>query len=69
MSIVSPNEPVSPMINDEHSFVQEFLEDTDDRPSDVRVCVIDGEIVGAMRRHAPEGDWRTNVVVGGESKG
>lgn len=66
MSIVSPNEPVSPMINDEHSFVQEFLEDTDDRPSDVRVYVVDGEIVGAMRRHAPEGDWRTNVAVGGK---
>lgn len=69
MSIVSPNEPVSPMINDEHSFVQEFLEDTDDRPSDVRVYVVDGEIVGSMRRHAPEGDWRTNVAVGGEVEG
>lgn len=69
MSIVSPNEPVSPMINDEHSFVQEFLEDADDRPSDVRVYVVGGEIVGAMRRHAPEGDWRTNVAVGGEVEG
>lgn len=69
MSVVSPNEPVSPMINDEHSFVQEFLEDTADRPSDVRVYVVGGEIVGAMRRHAPEGDWRTNVAVGGEVEG
>jgi len=68
MSIVSPNEPVSPMINDEHSFVQEFL-DTDGRPSDVRVYVVDGEIIGAMRRHAPKGDWRTNVAVGGETEG
>ncbi|WP_435178808.1 RimK/LysX family protein [Halorussus sp. AFM4] len=69
MSIVSPNDPVSPMINDEHSFVQEFLEDTDGRPSDVRVYVVGGEIVGAMRRYAPDGDWRTNVALGGDVEG
>jgi len=69
MSVVSPNEPVSPMINDEHAFVQEFLEDSDDRPSDVRVYVVGGEIVGAMRRHAPDGDWRTNIALGGEVEG
>lgn len=69
MSIVSPTEPIGPTINDEHSFVQEFLEDTDGRPFDVRVYVVDGEIVGAMRRRAPEGDWRTNVAVGGEVEG
>ncbi|OYR64062.1 putative ATP-dependent zinc protease [Halorubrum ezzemoulense] len=69
MSIVSPNEPVGPMINDEHAFVQEFLEDAEDRPSDVRVYVVGGEVVGAMRRHAPEGDWRTNVALGGDVEG
>jgi hypothetical protein len=69
MSVVSPTDPIAPKINDEHSFVQEFLEDSDDRPSDVRVYVVDGEIVGAMRRHAPKGDWRTNVALGGEVEG
>jgi hypothetical protein len=59
MSVVSSSEPVGPPINDEHAFVQELLEDSDDRPSDVRVHVVGGEVVGAMRRHAPEGDWRT----------
>jgi RimK family alpha-L-glutamate ligase len=69
MSVVSPTEPVSPMINDEHAFVQEFLDDADDRPSDVRVYVVGGEVVGAMRRHAPDGDWRTNVALGGDVEG
>jgi RimK family alpha-L-glutamate ligase len=69
MSIVSPGDPVGPMIDDEHSFVQEFLEGTDRRPSDIRVYVVGGEIIGAMRRYAPEGDWRTNVAVGGEVEG
>ncbi|MEF8894358.1 putative ATP-dependent zinc protease [Halodesulfurarchaeum sp.] len=69
MSIVSDKEPVSPMITDEHSFLQEFLEQSDDRPSDLRVYVVDGEIIGAMRRYAPEDDWRTNVALGGEVEG
>jgi len=69
MSVVSPSDPIGPKIDDEQSFVQEFLEDSDTRPSDVRVYVVGGEIVGAMRRHAPEGDWRTNVALGGEVEG
>ena len=69
LSVVSPDEAVGPRIADRRSFVQEFLEGSDDRPSDVRVYVIGGEIVGAMRRYAPEGDWRTNVALGGEVEG
>ena len=68
MSVVSQNDPVGPTIDDEQSFVQEFLDDSGDRPADVRVYVVGGEIVGAMRRHAPEGDWRTNVALGGETE-
>ena len=69
MSVVSQNEPVGPTIDDEQSFVQEFLEERGDRPSDVRVYVVGDDIVGAMRRHAPDGDWRTNVALGGEVEG
>jgi RimK family alpha-L-glutamate ligase len=69
MSVVSDNEPVGPTIKDEQSFVQEFLEECGDPPSDVRVYVVGDNIVGAMRRHAPEGDWRTNVALGGEVEG
>lgn len=46
------------------TLVQAFV-DTGERASDVRVYVVDGEVVGAMRRHAPDDDWRTNVAVGG----
>ncbi len=33
--------------------------------SDLRAFVLDGQILGAMRRHAPENDWRTNIAIGG----
>jgi ribosomal protein S6--L-glutamate ligase len=32
---------------------------------DLRVFVLGDRVLGAIRRHAPAGDWRTNVSVGG----
>jgi ribosomal protein S6--L-glutamate ligase len=32
---------------------------------DVRAFVLGGRVLGAIRRFAPDGDWRTNVAVGG----
>jgi tetrahydromethanopterin:alpha-L-glutamate ligase len=32
---------------------------------DLRVFVLGDRVLGAIRRHAPDGDWRTNVAVGG----
>jgi ribosomal protein S6--L-glutamate ligase len=33
---------------------------------DFRVFVLQGQVLGAMRRFAPLGDWRTNVAMGGK---
>ena len=32
---------------------------------DLRVFVLGGRVLAAIRRHAPAGDWRTNVSIGG----
>ena len=44
--------------------VQEFLRSGDGPPADIRVLVLLGQVVGAMRREAPAGDFRSNFVLG-----
>lgn len=44
--------------------VQEYLEEV--RNGDVRILLLNGEILGAMRRKSAEGDFRTNVSCGGK---
>ena len=49
--------------NKKTMIVQEYL---GDRPGeDLRVLVIGGKVIGAMRRTAPEGDFRANITNGG----
>jgi gamma-F420-2:alpha-L-glutamate ligase len=46
--------------------VQEFL---GDRPGeDLRVLVVGGKVIGAMKRTAPEGDFRANISNGGSGE-
>ena len=63
-------EKVNPRVGDRFAFLQDLIEQGDDeRHSDLRVYIVDGEIVGAMNRYAPENDWRTNVALGGDVEG
>ncbi|MFH1351172.1 MAG: glutathione synthase [Pseudomonadota bacterium] len=49
--------------NREPIMVQEYL-DVVQREGDVRILLLNGEILGAMRRRAREGDFRTNIHAG-----
>jgi len=49
--------------NREPIMVQEYL-DVVQREGDVRVLVLNGEIIGAMRRRPREGEFRTNIHAG-----
>lgn len=64
---VSLDRPVNPQVGERQAFLQEFVDQSGPQ-RDLRVYVVDDRIVGAMYRHAPEGDWRTNVSLGGEVK-
>jgi ribosomal protein S6--L-glutamate ligase len=46
--------------------VQEFIEESNG--SDVRIIVIDGEVVAAMKRQSKDGDFRSNLHRGGSSE-
>jgi RimK family alpha-L-glutamate ligase len=58
-------EPVNPRVGTRQAFLQEMIEGGGDDTRDLRVYVVGDRMVGAMYRHAPEGDWRTNVSLGG----
>ena len=46
--------------------VQEFIKEANGK--DIRALVIGNEVVGAMERTAPEGDFRANIHLGGDGK-
>jgi RimK family alpha-L-glutamate ligase len=53
--------------NKKTMIVQEYM---GERPGeDLRVLVIGGKVIGAMRRTAPEGDFRANITGGGTGEG
>lgn len=65
MELLDDADPVSPTVAQRRAFLQQFLESDAARPFDVRIYVVDGTIIGAMKRIAPADDWRTNVARGG----
>jgi RimK family alpha-L-glutamate ligase len=59
-------DPVNPRVGNRQAFLQELLERGEGPNRDLRAYVVGGDLVGAMYRYAPEGDWRTNVALGGD---
>ena len=62
---VSTEDNLNPTIGNRRAFLQELVDLPDRTHRDLRVYVVGDEVVGAMYRYAPEGDWRTNVALGG----
>lgn len=46
--------------------LQEFIEEAGG--ADIRVLIVDGEVVGAMKRQGKEGEFRSNLHRGGQAK-
>ena len=44
-------------------YLQEFI--ALERPRDIRAFVVDGDVLGAIYRHAPPGQWISNLARGG----
>ena len=63
---VDASETLTAKVGKRRAFLQELVGRTGQTPTDLRAYVVGGEVVGAMYRHAAEGDWRTNVARGGE---
>ena len=50
----------------DYVMVQEYVESSE--PGDVRILLLNGEPLGAMRRLPPEGGFRSNLHAGGEAR-
>ena len=51
---------------DAHFLVQEFVKEA--KGSDIRAFVVDGKVVGAMKRTAQAGEFRSNIHQGGTAQ-
>lgn len=51
-------------------YLQKFIStnDHDEQPTDLRVIVVGDRCVGAMGRYHPEGDFRSNIAIGGTAE-
>ncbi|MDS0296219.1 RimK family alpha-L-glutamate ligase [Halogeometricum luteum] len=62
---VLTTDPLTARVGKRRAFLQELIGCDGETPRDLRVYVVGDRVIGAMHRHAAEGDWRTNVARGG----
>jgi hypothetical protein len=62
-------DPVVPTVAHRRTFLQEFLASSSDEHCDLRVYVVGGAVIGAMKRVASRNDWRANVARGSDVEG
>lgn len=62
---VDLTDPLTAQIGKRRAFLQELIGRVGEPPRDLRVYVVDDQVVGAMYRYGVESDWRTNVARGG----
>ncbi|WP_336023677.1 RimK family alpha-L-glutamate ligase [Halobellus salinisoli] len=62
---VRAGDPLTASVGKRRAFLQEFIGRERDVPRDLRVYVVDEDVIGAMFRFAADSDWRTNVARGG----
>ncbi len=63
---VDLTDPVNPKVGNRQAFLQKLIDRDDQEHRDLRVYTVGDQVIGAMYRYAPEGDWRTNVALGGD---
>lgn len=63
---IEGDQALDPFIGQRLAFLQRFVATPGDRHHDLRVYVVDGRVVAAMARFAPDDEWRTNIALGGE---
>ena len=58
---------IETLVNMREAFIiQEFIKESSG--SDIRILVVDGKVVGSMKRTSGEGDFRSNLHRGGSAK-
>ncbi|GAA0238897.1 RimK family alpha-L-glutamate ligase [Haladaptatus pallidirubidus] len=63
--LIDTSNPVQPKVGNRQAFLQEFIKTSGNRHFDYRVYVVGENVLGAMKRTASEGEFRTNVAQGG----
>ena len=63
---VPDSDDLSVLSGPQMGLIQSYIDTGEETHNDIRAFVVDGTVVAAMRRRAPDDDWRTNISNGGD---